>query len=150
MGSAFKVYANISDAVYKSLAQISRYDEATQQRLKDIVRDKTSQVYKLAVTGVRKRTGKLAASIKMEVNTTGTKAVGKVMAKSPHARMLEFGHRGAVVVPIRRKALAPGADGWFMAKAVLPYQAAHPFMKPAIDAVRPGLEAAVKEAVTHD
>lgn len=150
MGSAFKVYANISDAVYKSLAQISRYDEATQQRLKDSVREKTGQTYKLAVSNARKRTGELAASIEMQVNTEGRKAVGKVIAKAPYAHLLEYPHKGAVIIPVRKKALAPGADGWFMAKAVLPYQAAHPFMKPAIDAVRPGIEEAVREAIKHD
>ena len=109
----------------------------------------TGRVFEGAVSRVPKKTGKLASSIKQEFRPTPHGLQGYVKAMDPIAHIIEFGAAGSVVIPIRKKALHPGAEGWFAAHAIIP-QRAHPFMKPAMDAVRPELERAVKEAVDHD
>lgn len=64
------------------------------------------------------------------------------------AHLIELGTKGSVEIPVKKKALHPGADGWFMAKAIIPYRAAKPFMKPAMDTVRPTIESAIKDVIT--
>lgn len=140
----FIVKADLSAKMFRALADIHQYNEATQQELRRIVHDKTQEVYETAVHNAPYRTGKLRASIRMDVEG----AMGTVYTNYPIAHLIEYGAKGAVVVPIRRKALHPGADGWFMAKAVIPYRSAKPFLKPAMDKVRPSIESAIKEAIT--
>lgn len=140
----FIVKADLSAKTFKALADIHQYSEATQQELRRVVHDKTQEVYEAAVHNAPYRTGKLRTSIRMGVKG----AVGTVYTNYPTAHLIEYGAKGAVVVPIRRKALHPGADGWFMAKAVIPYRSAKPFLKPAMDKVRPSIESAIKEAIT--
>jgi hypothetical protein len=150
MGKTFYVKTNLEGCVYKAISDISKYDDETKQQLSDVVQEKTDEIFTEAVHGVKIHTGNLAAGIEHSYDLTPEHATGKVVAKAPHSHLIEYGHRGGLVIPIRKKALAPGGDGWFMAHAVIPGQPAHPFMGPAADKVRPSLEAAVKEAVDHD
>lgn len=110
----------------------------------------TGRVFEGAVSRAPKKTGKLAGSIKQEFRQGRNGLQGYVKAMDPIAHIIEFGAAGSVVIPIRKKALHPGAEGWFAAHVVIPQRAAHPFMKPSMDAVRPDLETAVMEAVNHD
>ena len=146
----FYIKADISEEAYKATRNISRYDKATQERIKATIREKTDEVFNEALRRVHSYTGNLASSIKQEYNTEGNRASGRVQADAPHAHLLEFGHAGGVAVPIRKKALAPGADGWFFKWAIIPAQPAHPFMKPAIDKVRPSIEEAIRKDIDHD
>ena len=150
MAKSFWVSTNITAEVKKALGDITKYDADTRQRLDGVVRDMTGRVFEGAVSRVPKKTGKLAGSIKQEFRPTPHGLQGYVKAMDPIAHIIEFGAAGSVVIPIRKKALHPGAEGWFAAYAIIPQRAAHPFMKPAMDAVRPELERAVKEAVDHD
>lgn len=150
MAKSFWVSTNITAEVKKALGDITKYDAATRQRLDGVIRDMTGRAFEGAVSRVPKKTGKLAGSIKQEFRTTPHGLQGYVKAMDPIAHIIEFGAAGAVVIPTRKKALHPGAEGWFAAYAIIPQRAAHPFMKPAMDAVRPELERAVKEAVDHD
>lgn len=150
MAKSFWVSTNITAEVKKALGDITKYDAATRQRLDGVIRDMTGRVFEGAVSRVPKKTGKLAGSIKQEFRTTPHGLQGYVKAMDPIAHIIEFGAAGSVVIPTRKKALHPGAEGWFAAYAIIPQRAAHPFMKPAMDAVRPELERAVKEAVDHD
>lgn len=150
MAKSFWVHTNISEEVRKALGDITQYDEATRQRLTDVIRGKTGDVFNKAVQMAPKPTGHLASTIVEEFQPTAHGLQGFVKAKSHVAHLVEFGARGTVVVPVRKKALHPGASGWFAAHATIPQRAAHPFMKPAVDAVIPSLESAVREAVNHD
>lgn len=150
MAKSFWVSTNITAEVKKALGDIAKYDAATRQRLDGVIRDMTGRVFEGAVSRVPKKTGKLAGSIKQEFRTTPHGLQGYVKAMDPIAHIIEFGAAGSVVIPTRKKALHPGAEGWFAAHAIIPQRAAHPFMKPAMDAVRPELERTVKEAVDHD
>lgn len=150
MAKSFWVSTNITAEVKKALGDITKYDAATRQRLDGVIRDMTGRVFEGAVSRVPKKTGKLAGSIKQEFRTTPHGLQSYVKAMDPIAHIIEFGAAGSVVIPTRKKALHPGAEGWFAAHAIIPQRVAHPFMKPAMDAVRPELERAVKEAVDHD
>ena len=150
MAKSFWVSTNITAEVKKALGDITKYDADTRQRLDGVTRDMTGRVFEGAVSRVPKKTGKLASSIKQEFQPTPHGLQGYVKAMDPIAHIIEFGAAGSVVIPIRKKALHPGAEGWFAAHVIIPQRAAHPFMKPAMDAVRPELERAVKEAVDHD
>ena len=150
MAKTFFVPTNITAEVRKALGDITKYDKATQQRLDGVIRDMTGRVFKEAVSRVPKKTGHLASTIVQEFQPTPRGLQGYVKAKSHVAHLVEFGTQGSVVIPTRKKALHPGASGWFAAHAIIPRRTAHPFMRPAMDAVRPDLERAVKEAVDHD
>lgn len=150
MAKSFWVSTNISSEVRKALGDITKYDEDTQKRLDDVVRDMTGKVFDEAVRLVPKKSGKLAASIRQEFKPTARGLQGYVKAMDHVAHLIEYGANGAIVVPYRKKALHPGATGWFAAHAVIPRRQPHPFMKPAMDKVRPTLESAVREAVTSD
>lgn len=141
------VKADISTGVYKALSDIQRYDAATQTEIYGAVQDKTKEVYTQAVQLAPSKAGNLKASIKYNVNRSQSGIAGTVYTKDPVAHLVEFGARSAVEIPIRKKALHPGAAGWFMAKATIPRRSPHPFMKPAMDTVRPSIESAIKEAV---
>ncbi len=150
MAKTFWVTTNVTAEVKKALGDVTKYDKDTQQRLDGVVRDMTDRVFKEAVSRVPKKSGKLASSIKQEFRPTPHGLQGYVKAMDHLAHIIEFGAAGAVVVPARKKALHPGAAGWFAAHAIVPRRTAHPFMRPAMDAVRPDLEKAVKEAVDRD
>lgn len=144
------IRANLEECTYKAISDISKYDDETKERLQNAVRDGTDAIADAAIKNVSIHTGKLAASIQHDYDLTPEHATGKVVAKAPHAHLIEFGHRGGLVLPIRKKALAPGGDGWVIAHATLPTQPAHPFMKPAVDQVQPDFDAKLKEAIDHD
>lgn len=145
MGSFVK--ADISKEVYKAMSDIAAYDKQTQDGIRNVVREKTGEVFTLAVQTAPSRKGNLKASIKETITNTTKGAQGIVSTDDPVAHLVEFGAKGTVEIPVRKKALHPGADGWFMAKAIIPYRTPKPFMKPSIDRVRPSIEAAVKDVI---
>lgn len=49
MGSKAIVKANISEEVYKALVKIDRFNSATQESIRKVVRAKTSEVYRLTI-----------------------------------------------------------------------------------------------------
>lgn len=144
------IKANLDDVTFRATADLTKFDELTRNRIRDVVREKAAEVQQRAVEFVPKDTGKLASQIHLEFINSDKMTAAKVYTNNKIAHLIEYGAAGAVVLPIRKKALAPGAEGWFMAKAVIPQRAAHPFMRPAIDYVRPTIESAIKEAITRD
>lgn len=149
MASKFMVKADISKEVYKAMSDIGRYDTITQDNIRRVVREKTNEVYKLAVQLAPMNKGKLKSKIKAIINNTDKGTQGIVQVNDPVAHLIEFGVQRSIEIPVRKKALHPGADGWFMAHAVIPFRAAKPFMKPAMDTIRPTIESAVKEAISN-
>lgn len=142
------IKTNLDDTTFRAIADIAQFDADTQRRIREVVHAKAAAVQRKAVELAPLKTGKLKGSIRLEYTDTLRHASAKVYTQDPIAHLVEYGAAGAVVLPKRRRALAPGAAGWFMAKAVIPQRAAHPFMAPAIDAVRPTIAEAVREAIT--
>ena len=142
------IKTNLADVTFKATADLSKFHDLTKERNRDVVRQKAAEVQDKAIELVPKDTGKLASQIHLEFVNSEKSTAAKVYTKNKIAHFIEYGTGGAVIVPKKKKALAPGATGWFMAKAVIPARAAHPFMKPAIDFRRPSIEAAVKEAIS--
>lgn len=144
------IRANLDECTYKAISDISKYDDKTKARLQHVVKQNTDAIADAAIKNIHVHTGNLMAGIQREYDLTPEHATGKVIAKAPHSHLIEFGHRGGLVLPIRKKALAPGGDGWFMSRAVVPAQPARPFMRPAVEQVQPEFDAALKEAIDND
>ena len=144
------IKTNLDDVTFKATADLSKFNDLTKERIRDVVRQKAAEVQAKAIELVPKDTGKLASQIHLEFVNAEKTTAAKVYTKNKIAHFIEYGAGGAVIVPKKKKTLAPGATGWFMAKAVIPARAAHPFMKPAIDFVRPSIESAIKEAIVRD
>lgn len=141
------VKADISNATYKAMRDIHNYNSETQERIKEVTRDKTHEVLTVAIQLAPYRTGKFKATIREEIKTHSQGIYGRVFTNSPVAHLIEFGTKGHVVMPKKKKALVPGAAGWFMTNATIPAISAKPFMKPAMDKVRPTIEGAIKVAI---
>lgn len=141
------IKAELSNSTFKAAAQVGRYDKQTQDAIRNVIKAKTGEIYTKAVQLAPYDKGSLKSSIKMSMSNTATGVQGRVYTNDPVAHLIELGVRSSVVIPVRKKALKAGASGWFMAHAVIPYRSAKPFMQPAVDAVRPSIESAVKEAI---
>lgn len=141
------IKANISEDVFRALLDLNRYDEKTQTRIKAALQERTETLYRLALSLAPMESGELRKRIYMNVTDTGYKIYANVTSGSPVSHLIEYGVRSSVVVPVKKKALAPGADGWFMARAAVPARPARPFFGPAWNAIRPTLEEAVRKAV---
>ena len=147
MGSKAIVKANISEEVYKALVRIDRFNVATQESIRKAVREKTLEVYRLTIAHAPYKKGKLKSSIQMEIGNTKRGTQGIVKTDDPVAHLVENGTAHSVVIPVVKKALHPGGSDHYFKRAVIPPRRAHPFMRPAMDAVRPTIEQAVKEAI---
>ena len=122
---------NLDEETFRAVADITQFDALTQERLRDVIRQKAAEVQQRAITMAPKNTGRLASEIKL-------------------GHLVEFGAVATVSIPTHKKAMKPGGQGWFMAKAIIPRRAPHPFMQPAIDIVRPTIREAIKEAIVRD
>lgn len=142
----FTISANIAEEVYKAIKDVKQYDEQTQLKIKNAIRAGTRDVMVSAISRAPYKTGKLKISIGMSFSDRYG-AQGIVVAKSPHAKFVEYGVQSAVVIPVREKAMKPGNEGWYIGKAIIPARPAHPFMRPAMEEVRPKIENAIKDVL---
>lgn len=134
---------HISDTSYQAVKNLNRYEELTRQQIAGAIRRSTQELYTLAVQLAPYRTGELKKSLQYHV----TQQSGRVYTYNPVARFMEYGTKGAVITPIKRKALQAGANGWYMSKSVVPPIAARPFMQPAMRIVQPKADRRIKEAI---
>lgn len=144
------VFANLSDSVFKATARIDKYDAATQERIKAAIKNGTNAVFAEAVRlAPMGKTGNLKAGIKMELHNDYSHASGIVKSIAPHSHLVEFGTRQRYVTPIHRKALK--INGHFVKgyinNGAMPKR---PFMRPAIDKIRPSIEDGVRRAIEGD
>ena len=83
------------------LKDFAKYDEASQNKLRSAVRGTTKNIMtgtiRRAGSIVKVRTGNLMKGIGMDYNNTTN--IGQVKAKSPHAHLIEFGHKGRTAAP---------------------------------------------------
>lgn len=142
MGRPFGIKLGIKD-LRKNLADIDKYDSTTQNKLRDAVRTSTANIMTGAKRRARVRTGQLVKGITMSYDAE--KNVGIVRARSPHAHLIEAGHKGAFIVPKRAKALTTpyGYKGKVQTKSVKAY----PFMQPSVEAEKPNLIKNITEAI---
>jgi HK97 gp10 family phage protein len=140
--AAFVVNLGIND-LQRILGAFRTYDEQTQERLRSTVQSSTSAIMLGAKRRARVKTGSLVRNITMTYD--GAKNAGVVRAKSPHAHLVEYGARAALVRPVKKKALAIGEN--VVASAKVPARAAHPYMRPAFEDEKPNLLRATQAAV---
>ena len=88
MGSKSIVKANISEEVYRALVRIDRFNVATQESIRKVVREKTLEVYRLTIAHAPYKKGKLKSSIQMEIGNTkrGTQGIVCLLYTSPSPR----------------------------------------------------------------
>ena len=66
---------NLDEETFKAVAYITQFDVLTQERLRDVIRQKAAEVQQRAIMMAPKNTGRLASEIKLEfVNTEKTSA----------------------------------------------------------------------------
>jgi hypothetical protein len=144
MGKPFYVSISGIKEVRDTLRQIDKYDADVQAKLRNAVKTSTDNVAMGARRRVHVRSGKLIKGIQptYDANTN----VGEVHAKSPHAHLVEFGHKGTTESHKRWRALHAGRFGHF-AKVDIPDVKPHPFLTPALEAEKSNLIKEVTEAV---
>lgn len=142
--AGFRVNWGIKD-LERQLGKINQYDAATQDKLRSAVRTSTENIMVGAKRRAPVRSGKLVKGIKMTYNST--KNEGIVHAKSPHAHLVEFGHKGGVEFHNKKKALHGGRLTGFANKVNIPAVSARPFLRPAFEDEKPNLIKNVKDAV---
>lgn len=141
MSNGFKLNIRLDDAVFRATADISKYDKETQDKIKAAIADGVKTVYEEAVSRAPKRTGSLIKGIKME--TKG--AHGVVKSTSPLSYITEYGSGPRVASPLHARAMLINGD--FVRGHVVSTMPERPFMRPAAEAGKPKIEAAVKEAI---
>lgn len=141
MSTPFKINVRLDDVVFRATADISKYDKATQDKIKAAIADGIKTVYEEAVNRAPKRTGALIEGIKME--TKG--AHGVVKSTSPLSYIIEYGSGPRIASPLHAKAMLINGD--FVRGHVVSMAPERPFMRPAAEAGKPKIEAAVKEAI---
>ncbi|MDT8900069.1 HK97 gp10 family phage protein [Anaeroselena agilis] len=136
--ASFTVNLGIND-LQRTLGAFKSYDAKTQERLRATVQSSTSAIMLGAKRRARVRSGGLVKNISMTYD--GTRNIGTVRAKSPHAHLMEYGARAAKVRPDRKKALHSSAltGSGFAASANIPARKAYPFMRPAFEDEKPNL-----------
>lgn len=141
MSISFKINAKLDDVVFHATADISKYDKETQDKIKAAIADGTKDVYEEAVNRAPKRTGGLIEGIKMDVKG----AHGIVRSTAPISHVVEYGSGPRIASPLRAKAMT--INGEFVRGHVVSIMPQRPFMRPAAEAGKPKIEAAVKEAI---
>lgn len=141
MSEPFKINVRLDDAVFRATADIGKYDKETQDKIKAAIADGVKGVYEEAVNRAPKRTGAFINGIKMEVKG----AHGVVKSTSPLSYVVEYGSGPRIASPLRAKAMLINGD--FVRGHVVSVMPERPFMRPAAEAGKPKIEAAVKEAV---
>ena len=142
---SIKIFANIKEEVFLTMANVQKYDEETQQRIRKATRDGVAAVHAAAVRAAPIRaTGNLRKGIMQEFDEKTCS--GKVRATAPHSHLVEFGTRERVTAPLRKKALKI-ADGFVRGFTFTGKMPKKPFMRPAIEKERPNIEAQIERAV---
>ena len=142
--SAFTVNLGIKD-LQRKLADINKYDAATQDRIRSAVRTSTENIYIGVKRRIPVRKGDLTKKTTRSYNAA--KNEGKVVVKSSIAHLVEFGAKGAVERPDKKRALHGGKLTGFAAKVNIPARKEHPSMRPAFEDEKPNLIKNVEDAI---
>jgi HK97 gp10 family phage protein len=128
----------------RQLANIDKYDHDTQKKMREAVRTSTTNIMIGAKRRVPVRSGNLIKGITMTYDAV--KNTGIVKVKSPHAHLVEFGHKGGPEVPDRKKALHGGELAGYASKVIIPDVPEHPYLRPAFQDEKPHLIKSVGDA----
>ena len=144
-GGSSSLQIKLSLDVYKACKDIAQYDAETQDAIRKALLEGVQNMYRTAVMLAPYRTGEMKRSLRYEVG----RASARLYSEDFKVRFAEFGARGVVVHPSKyKRAMAlPFAERAFAQTVNIPARAAHPFMRPAVDAEKPKLETAIREAV---
>ena len=143
MGRGFYVNMHVPD-LQKALSDLSAYDGKSRLRIENAVSTSTKAIGQGMRRRVPVRSGKLKKRITTSFNSRKVEGIAK--ARSPYAHLVEFGHKGAVVVPKDKRALNLGG-GHFAEKVKLPDVSEHPFARPSFEDEQPNLMRNIKGAV---
>lgn len=141
MAQAFKISMNLDDMTFRATADISKYDKATQDKIKQVIADGTKDVYEAAVTKAPAGTGELRKGIKMDVKG----AHGSVKSTSSLSHIVEYGTGIRIAAPLRARAMTINGD--FVKGHVTSVMPEKPFMRPAAEEGKTKIESAMKEAL---
>ena len=145
MGGLY-IKSNLSTEIKKALGDISKYDAATQQGIRQAVRKGTADTLRETKQRVHVRSGHLLKKITMEYDEAHNRGI--VKSKAPHSKLLEKGAKASFAVPRRKKAMK--FNGRFIKAAHIPARAARPFMAPAAEKTAPEITKAIKDVIEHD
>lgn len=144
MSTAFKLNLGIKDLQIK-LAEISKYDATTQDKIRSAVQTSTARIAAGARQRVRVKSGMLMKNITMSYDSA--KNEGEVHAKTFYAHFLEFGAKAVTVKPKTKKALHGGVIAGFASHVNVPARVARPFLGPAFEEEKPNLIKAIEDAI---
>ena len=145
MAKTIKIFANIKEEVFLAMANVRKYDEQTQQRIRAATRDGVAAAHAAAVRAAPIRaTGNLRRGIVQEFDEKTCS--GKVRATAPHSHLVEFGTRERVTAPLRKRALkiVEGFVRGFTFTGKMPKK---PFLRPAMEKERAAIESNIERAV---
>ena len=134
MANSLKVYLNVP-GLKDAIASIDKYDTVSRAKIGGCIQASAINIANGAARRVSVKSGKLKKSIKSKMDLKTLTAT--ISAKSPHAHLVEFGHKGAHEVPINKKALLIGDK--YYSHSDPPPVAAHPFLRPAYEDEKPNL-----------
>lgn len=146
MAKSFWVNTNKSHAITAAMANLDKYTDKAQSRIRTAILDTTNAVRDKAAGRVSVRTGTLKKSIIAQISKTGN--AGLVTAKARYAHFVEFGAKAALIRPKKGKAIKIGNR--IVHHALVPARKAKPFMRPAADAEKVNLEKRIVEAVNGE
>lgn len=144
-GGSSSLRIKLSLDVYKACKNIAQYDAGTQDAIRKALLEGVQNMYRTAVMLAPYRTGALKRSLKYEVG----KSSARLYSNDFKARFAEYGARSGVAHPskLKRAMALPFAERPLAQTVNIPVRGAHPFMRPAVEAEKPKLEAAIREAV---
>ena len=141
-GRGFYVNFKVPE-IQKTLSQISAYDGKARIRVEEAVQKSTKAIR----AGMIKRIHNVSGYLKKHTSSSFNKkdVVGLIRAKAPHAHLVEFGHKGALIKPKNNEALGTpyGPREEVRTKGV----PEHPFARPAYEDEKPTLIRNLSEAV---
>lgn len=131
----------------EELAKMNAYDGAAADRVENVISDSTKSIGQGTRRRMRVRSGGTKKSIRS--NFDRRKLTGTVRVRKPHAHILEFGAKAAVVRPEKKKALVIDEFGLrnYATEAHIPRRAAYPSLGPSFEDEKPNLIRGVKKAV---
>lgn len=146
MAKGFWVNTNKSQAITAAIADLDKYTDKMQKRIRTAISDTTNAVRDKAAERVSVKTGTLKKSITAQMGKFGS--AGFVTAKARYAHFVEFGAKAALIMPKKGRAIKIGNR--IVHHALVPARKARPFMRPAADAEKVNLEKRIVEAVKSE
>lgn len=145
-GRGFYVNFRVPE-IHQAIAQIGAYNGKARRKIENAVSQSTKAIKKGALRRIHNHSGYTKKHTVSSFNKN--KIEGAIRAKSPHAHLAEFGHKGGIAKPRSKKAMVIDEFGLrrYAKSARIPAVKERPFMRPAYEDEKPHLLSELKEAV---